>query len=220
MSKDEKKEKPTIEESLKNRATTNPPPLHDELVSQALSNASAEESVVGTNPPPNIPVSNIAPQHVTPNCSPGSVETSPIPIPETTNTAETGTKLADEVSPDANEIKTDDIPVELQSLKDFISSDGFNEATVGYMITTICSQPRGIPFPGSWDVPKNFNIARRVYDHIRADGTIDSLWPALQHIMGTNIGNTYWTVTVAVTLAFFQLIHFIPTILEMEQRDS
>jgi hypothetical protein len=104
---------------------------------------------------------------------------------------------------------------ELEALKGFIKSDSFNVSTVGHMINTICSQPRGLPYVHTWVVPKGCDIPLYVYTIVTTDGYVDALWPCLKMVMGTNIGNAFWTASVAVSAALNDAIRFLPVVESM-----
>lgn len=105
----------------------------------------------------------------------------------------------------------------LSMLKEHIMSNGFNEAVVSMYLNLICASPNMVPSTTTWNMPKRERLPAMVYKTLIAPGFLDTIYPALKIVMGSNIGNTDWTASTSITFAFFGVIWTLPYILEMEK---
>lgn len=105
---------------------------------------------------------------------------------------------------------TEELDPDLQKLLNWVSGDSFNKTTVEYMLANIYSIPGGLPYHDSWDIPKQLDMAKLVYDIMATSEYLIEVWPSLRIVMGTNAGNTTWTAGVAVLMALQDAIRLLP----------
>ena len=112
-----------------------------------------------------------------------------------------------------------DTPAEekdLTALKEHIFNNGFTEAGVAMHIVMLCAQPLVTPSTTEWDFIDRALIPKKILKMLKNPGYLEKvLWPSLKIVMGTNVGNTAWTAEIAITLAYFELIRVLPTLIKM-----
>lgn len=102
---------------------------------------------------------------------------------------------------------------DLIELKKHIFDNGFTVAGVAMHIVMLCSQPLVTPATPDWDFIDRAKIPDAVLAFLKTPGYIEGMWPSLKIVMGTNIGNTSWTAEIAITLAYFDFIRILPTLI-------
>lgn len=100
--------------------------------------------------------------------------------------------------------------IELVKLMEYLDGDGFAYSSVAFQLRTICGNPQVIPTMSQWQIPPALDVTRLVYDILMSPGYIESIWPILKILLGTNIGNSVWTGNIAITLALFDALKLFP----------
>jgi hypothetical protein len=100
--------------------------------------------------------------------------------------------------------------VELAALRNYILSNGFNEAGVAFHIIHICATPLVSPSTATWDFVDRADVPRLILTTLKSPGYLEGIWPSLKIIMGSNSGNSAWTAGIATTIAFFDVIKILP----------
>ena len=106
--------------------------------------------------------------------------------------------------------------VELTALKKYIREDGFVPATVAFHIKILCAEPMTTPSTTTWDFADRAKIPEMVFALLNQPGYIEGIWPSLRIVMGSNKGNSAWSAGIAITIAFFDVIHLLPVIKEFK----
>lgn len=107
---------------------------------------------------------------------------------------------------------------DLENLKEYVYGNEFNRRTVELTITTLSSIPRSLPFPSLWRIPKTLDISKFVYNILMTPGYLDGIWESLAIVMSDNKANTYWTASVAIGIALYDSLKFLP-IAQMKPED-
>ena len=184
-------------------------------------------------------VSKPDPQSVTENSIPESppqkIDLSDVPSSElkeaggpireyTQEEAEDAQKVIDESSQIAFKITENvkDTPaedIELTALRKYIQEDGFVLATVAFHIVTLCAQPMVVPSTTTWDFKDRAWVPDMVFTFLNQPGYLESIWPMLAIVMGSNKGNSAWCAGIATTIAFFDCIRTLPALKELQNAD-
>ena len=106
--------------------------------------------------------------------------------------------------------------VELTALKKYILEDGFVLSTVAFHIVSLCAEPLTTPSTTTWDFVDRAKIPDMVLALLKQPGYLEGIWPSLKIVMGSNKGNSAWTAGIATTIAFFDTIRVLPTIVELK----
>ena len=109
--------------------------------------------------------------------------------------------------------------IELTALKKYIQEDGFVLATVAFHIVSLCAQPMTTPSTTTWAFQDRAMIPDMVLALLNQPGYLDSIWPSLKIVMGSNKGNAAWTAGIATTIAFFHTINMLPALKELKQQN-
>jgi hypothetical protein len=177
-----------------------PEQTEDEIVAQAISEAGVETMLQD-----NVPLVNQAPAL---NIDPPDVTlTSTLELPP-----QITQKQKIETPPLGGGINRDFV-----ALRDFILGDSFGKNYVQRILTEICSQAQGLPYIQTWDISKYFDVERTILGCLRGEGFLERIWPSLQRVMGTNIGNVSWTSKVATSIALYDLIGML-SVLEHREK--
>ena len=105
---------------------------------------------------------------------------------------------------------------QLVLLRDYILSNGFNEACVAMHLSVICAQPLVVPSITTWAMPHYERIPAIVHKTLASSGFIETIFPALKVIMGDNLANLQWSSGIAISLTFFSVIQTLPYLLMSE----
>jgi hypothetical protein len=100
--------------------------------------------------------------------------------------------------------------IELIKFMEYLDGDNFAYSSVAFQLRAICGNPQVIPVMSQWQIPPALDVTRLVYDILLSPGYIESIWPVLKILLGTNIGNSVWTGNIATTLAVFDAMKLFP----------
>lgn len=74
-----------------------------------------------------------------------------------------------------------------------------------------------IPLIEHWDIPKDIDVLRLVWEQVQTVEFIDEIWPSITMMLGDNILNYEWAARIATVLSFFNIIRVLSVIREDPQ---
>lgn len=85
---------------------------------------------------------------------------------------------------------------------------------VAMHLRALCSQlPAVCPPYSLWNIPRRVDVSQLVHDCIHSPGYIESVWPSIRLVMGSNVGNVTWCASVLTSFALFSVIGMLPSIM-------
>jgi hypothetical protein len=76
--------------------------------------------------------------------------------------------------------------------------------------SSILTNPEVMPRWAGWETDTTLDIAKLVLMVLTQPGYIDRMYPVLKILMGRNFPNMKWTLSVLITLAFFDMVKTLP----------
>ena len=102
----------------------------------------------------------------------------------------------------------------LEAFKDFLNIQWGRPAVVTLFRSLWSGGYPPFPVFTSWAVPQNVDILELVWRQVQTDSFIDEIWPSLKMVLDDNIFNSQWAAQVATLLAMYNVIKFLPLLVE------
>ena len=94
----------------------------------------------------------------------------------------------------------------LTRIKRYFGDGHYVHGTAAGQVTAICANPSVMSPTTQWS--QNFldTLPKMLTGILMQAGYLDNIWPQLQLVMGTSVGNVQWASQIASSIAFFDLL--------------
>lgn len=184
-----------------------PEQTQDEIIAQALHEATVETQMMNLDEPPqilpNLPMTTLNPPEMKiPIIPVSNIVSQPVTVPSIPEYPPQSLP-GEQINPKNNDVN-------LRRIKEYVTGNEFSVNWVRLHLTNLGRIPNVVPVMTIWDISSSWDIPKIIYDIIQEPGYIDNIWPCLRIIMGSSQDNIMWTVGVMTTIALFDCIRTLP----------